>query len=255
MPDDPSPSISAVTPADPPKVSETAKRAARRTRKGKKRQGGNNRGKLALESRIEMVVRLIDSFEEGPYIQRAVAKAFGCTERTVREDITRVEAERRMETEPDAYEERLRYKRSLLTQVRVCLREGNKSEARRFFDMLIRIGGHYAPDAVKLFEMNYGDLKRMSDTDLDRMEEELWRTYGPPTGKGRPALPPPAESAPDPSIPAGGRGTLPPLDPAGSVATVTAEAETAAPARVEPAAPLSQEGRSDGTSEDGSDDE
>lgn len=207
VPDDAAPSsASDADPGSKPKVSATARNAARRNHKGKKRQGRNNRGTLANETRIEMVVRLLDSLEEPPYVQRVVAKAFRCSERTVRDDIARVQAERAAEREPDAYEERLTYKRLLLTQVRVCLREGNKSEARRFLDMLIRIGGHYAPDALKVFEMNYGSLERLSEEQLDQMEREMWAKFGPPTGRilppGPPASPPPASTPSQAAVPA-----------------------------------------------------
>lgn len=202
VPEQPTPTASDdADPGEKPKleVSATARNAARRNRKGKKRQGRNNRGKLVDETRIEMVVRLLDSFEEPPYIQRVVAHTFKCSERVVREDIARVNAERASEREPDAYEERLLYKRMLITQVKVCLRERNRSEARRFFDMLIRIGGHYAPDALKVFEMNYGSLERLSEEQLEQMEREMWAKFGPPSGRQlAPGSPPPA-STPSPA--------------------------------------------------------
>ena len=170
----------------PDKVSATAKRAAARNRRGKKKQGRNRRGPMVDENRIEMVIRLLDSWEEPPYIQRVVARHFKCGERTVRDDIARVLAERESEREPDAYQERIAHRRGLLAQVKECLRSGNKSEARRFWDMLIRIGGHYAPDAVKVMELRQESLKELTDDELARMEEELYRQYGPVTRRPQP---------------------------------------------------------------------
>lgn len=156
-------------------ASTTAQRAAKRNGKGKPRTRG---GKQPDETRIEAVYRMRASFERPEYIRRVIMRDFGVTRGTVNEDIKRVEAEIFKADERPAAEERREFRAVCMQQFRACVREGDQKTALGYLVQIARIGGFYAAEMLKTFNVDLGELQLLGDDDFEAaLREEVRKQF------------------------------------------------------------------------------
>lgn len=146
-----------------PVVESAAHIAAQLTHDGKPRgYSGGNRPNPARIARVEELVGTIRDAE----IVKKVSAEFGCSERTIHEDLVRV----RVALAPRAAaanEEMRAYRREQAeTAFHQCVENGDLKEARRYLDILCRIDGAYAAESMKILNLDAAAIAQLPDAEL-----------------------------------------------------------------------------------------